>query len=69
MTECNRVWSKFSNKSKNGEQLNFIIREWPIEQTDKVLEFLLKYFVPSEALHKAAGKFLSKFLLFTDFRI
>ncbi|KAL0893246.1 hypothetical protein ABMA27_014847 [Loxostege sticticalis] len=54
MAQNTRVWSRFTVKSKDGE-LKFRIQDMPSDRLEDVINIFVKYFVPEETAHKAAG--------------
>lgn len=52
-----RIWSRFS-KIVNGNEIKFRIQEVGPEQYEAIFKLFLDYYMPEEAVHKAAGKCL-----------
>lgn len=61
MAQNTRVWSRFTVKSKDGE-LKFRIQDMPSDRLEDVINIFVKYFVPEETAHKAAGKLFLYFV-------
>ncbi|XP_045771527.1 uncharacterized protein LOC123871656 [Maniola jurtina] len=50
-----KIWTRFESKKQDGSIIKLRIQSWPLQPEDDVYEFMIKYFVPDEAIHKAAG--------------
>ncbi|XP_039754064.1 uncharacterized protein LOC120629253 [Pararge aegeria] len=54
-TVARKVWTRFESKKPDGSIVKLRIEDRPVESENDVYVFLMDYFVPEEAVHKASG--------------
>nr|XP_034830841.1 uncharacterized protein LOC117987885 [Maniola hyperantus] len=55
-----KIWTRFESKKQDGSIIKLRIQSWSLQPEDDLYEFMMKHFVPDEAIHKAAGIASSK---------
>lgn len=62
-----KVWTRFESKKADGRVIKLRVEDRPVVHGNDVYEFLMEYFVPQEAVHKASGELDNPLVSYTHF--